>query len=521
LARRTSTQNTADPTAARSAPVTTTLAAVSGAVVAGVFAAAVLVAASPVVVAADGGAGLPLGSLYHVVDQVGARELWEQGITGAGVNVAVIDTGITPVSPLSEPDKVVAVVDLSGEAALPEARYLDTYGHGTHIAGIIAGRTPGADPADADEHPEWFMGVAPGAGLVSVKVADNTGSVDVSQMIAAVEWVTEHAAELNIRVLNLSYSSGSYLGYLRDPLVAAVERAWQAGIVVVVAAGNDGNDALRLASPARDPYVIAVGGVEAVDADDFVVPTWTSGSRLWRVPDVAAPGAHIDSLRVPQSRVDFEHPEGYVSDSLFRGSGTSQAAAVVSGAVALLLDARPELTNDQVKWLLEQNTQHPSPDDPDLTGAGVIQVDEVVGLYSPAATQQWAPSSGAGSLELSRGGQHVVVDGTVISGDTTVLGTSWTGTSWTGTSWTNGTWDGTSWTNGAWRGTSWTGTSWTGTSWTGTSWTGTSWTGTSWTGTSWTGTSWTGTSWTGTSWTGTSWTGTSWTGTSWTGTVWN
>jgi len=460
-----------------------------------VASATAFMAIAPSEVAADGGTGLPLGSLYHVVDQVGARELWEQGITGAGVNVAVIDTGITPVAPLSDPDKVVAVVDLSGEAALPEARHLDTYGHGTHIAGIIAGRTPGADPAEADEHPEWFMGVAPDAGLVSVKVADNTGSVDVSQMIAAVEWVTEHAAELNIRVLNLSYSSGSYLGYLRDPLTAAVERAWQAGIVVVVAAGNDGNDALRLASPARDPYVIAVAGVEAVEQDDFVVPEWTSGSKLWRVPDVAAPGAHIDSLRVPQSRVDFEHPEGYVSDTLFRGSGTSQAAAVVSGAAALLLDARPELTNDQVKWLLEQNTRQPSPDDPDLTGAGVIQVDEIVGLYSPAATQQWPQATGSGSLELSRGGQHVIVDGTVINGDTTVLGTSWTGTSWTGTSWTNGTWDGTSWTNGSWRGTSWTGTSWTGTSWTGTSWTGTSWTGTSWTGTSWAGTSWTGTVW--------------------------
>ncbi len=159
----------------------------------------------------SGGDGddLPLGSMYHVVDQIGARDLWDDGITGEGVNIAVIDTGVTPVTALSEADKVVAVVDLSGESALAEARYLDTYGHGTHIAGIIAGRTPGADPAEAEDHPEWFMGVAPDAGIISVKVADNTGSVDVSQMIAAVEWVTEHAVELNIRVLNLSYSSGS------------------------------------------------------------------------------------------------------------------------------------------------------------------------------------------------------------------------------------------------------------------------------------------------------------------------
>ena len=118
------------------------------------------------------------------------------------------------------------------------------------------------------------MGVAPDAGLVSVKVGDNTGAIDVTQMIAAVDWVTEHADELDIRVLNLAYSSGSLLPYRADPLAAAVERAWRAGIVVVVAAGNGGNDANRLASPARDPYVIAVGGGAADDATDCVVPSW-------------------------------------------------------------------------------------------------------------------------------------------------------------------------------------------------------------------------------------------------------
>ncbi len=463
---------------------------------------------------------LPLGSMYNVVDQIGARELWSDGITGAGVNVAVIDTGITPVAALSGPDKVVAVVDLSGEARVPEATYLDTYGHGTHIAGIIAGHTPGADPRRAEDHPEWFMGVAPDAGLVSVKVGDNAGATDISQVIAGVDWVTEHATELNIKVLNLSYSSGSPLSYMADPLAYAVERAWQAGIVVVVAAGNGGNSSQQLANPAIDPYVIAVGGVEAQDENTFVVPSWASSGSATRSPDVAAPGAHIDSLRVPGSRVDQEHPEGYVSTTLFRGSGSSQAAAVVSGAVALLLDARPNLTNDQIKALLQQRTRRTVAPNSALSGAGVIQVDRIVHRTAPTTVQSWPASIGDGSLEAARNGMHVVVDGQLISGEVTVLGTSWTGTSWTGNRWTNGTWDGTSWTGGTWMGTSWTGTSWTGTSWTGTSWTGTSWTGTSWTGTSWTGTSWTGTSWTGTSWTGTSWTGTSWTGTSWTGTSW-
>ena len=147
--------------------------------------------------------------MYRVVDQIGARALWLRGIDGSGVNVAVIDTGVAPVAALAQ--QVVAVVDLSAEAGIEEARFIDTFGHGTHMAGIIAGATPGADPAQAAAHPEWFMGVAPRAGIVSVKVADNSGAVDITQVIAGVDWVTDHAAELNIKVLNLSYSSGSTL----------------------------------------------------------------------------------------------------------------------------------------------------------------------------------------------------------------------------------------------------------------------------------------------------------------------
>ena len=114
---------------------------------------------------------VPLGSMYRVVDHIGARSLWQRGIDGSGVNVAVIDTGVAPVAALSQ--QVVAVVDLSAEAGIAEARFVDTFGHGTHMAGIIAGATPGADPAQAAAHPEWFIGVAPRAGIVSVKVADN------------------------------------------------------------------------------------------------------------------------------------------------------------------------------------------------------------------------------------------------------------------------------------------------------------------------------------------------------------
>ena len=446
---------------------------------------------------------LPLGSMYRVVDQIGARALWQRGIDGSGVNVAVIDTGVAPVAALAP--QVVALVDLSGEAGIDEARFIDTFGHGTHMAGIIAGATPGADPAQAAAHPEWFVGVAPRAGIVSVKVADNSGAVDITQVIAGVDWVTDHAAELNIRVLNLSYSSGSTLPAATDPLAKAVERAWLAGIVVVVAAGNDGRQERHLSSPAIDPWVLSVAAAEALTVDKFTVPSWATSGDATRNPDVAAPGAHIDSLRAPLSRIDLEHPEGFVSETLFRGSGSSQAAAVVSGAAALLLDARPSLTPDQVKALLiasaatdqdlararqvlrrrtDPGRRRRRPSDADhacsrghsATGARRCRpLDSMVERTCSASRSSARPPCSArrGRALAGPAPAGPVVHGTARAG---LVASGWVPAgptrSWTGTRWTGTTWTGTRWTGTRWTGTRWTGTSWTGASWTGTSWTG-------------------------------------------------
>ena len=482
-----------------------------------------------------------LGSMYHVVDQIGARKLWDQGVTGAGIDVAVIDTGVAPVPALSGADKVVAMVDLSAEAAVPEARYLDTNGHGSHMAGIIAGRDPGADPAKAADRPGEFLGVAPGAGIVSVKVGDNTGAVDVSQVIAAIDWVVQHRNEgdLNIRVINLSYGVDSTQDHRIDPLARAVENAWAHGIVVVAAAGNEGwTSSGGMSSPAVDPYVIAVAATETNEWE-VTIPSWSSpgdystkskggggtvkAGKLGytgRLPDVAAPGSHIVSLRVPGSRVAGEHPEGFAADTLQRGSGTSQAAAVVSGAVALLLDARPDLTPDQVKAALKATAEPVQGWGEVFQGKGIINVAEAAGAPASTAVQTWERSTGLGSLEAARGTQHLVIDGTIIEGEITITGDAWNPDAWVELSAQGSSWTGSSWTGSSWTGSSWTGSSWTGSSWTGSSWTGSSWTGSSWTGSSWTGSSWTGSSWTGSSWTGSSWTGSSWTGSSWTGSSW-
>ena len=354
---------------------------------------------------------LSLGSMYHVVDQIGARSLWDQGFTGTGVNVAVIDTGVAAVESLTAPGKLAAVVDLSSEQSDPSTAHADTFGHGTHIAGIIAGRQPGADPAQAADHPEWFMGVAPDAGIVSVKVAGRDGQVSLASLVTGIDWVVAHADELDIRVLNLAFNGNSGESYLADPIAAAVERAWNAGIVVVTAAGNSGADAGGLASPATDPYVIAVGGLEITDAG-AVTPTWASSGDGVRNPDLAAPGAHIESLRAPGSYADLEHPEGYVDVDRFLASGSSQSAAVTAGAVALLLDARPDLTPDEVKQLLTASAARVAGGDSAIVGAGGLDIAAASQIDPVDAAQTWAAARAGRTAPTASGVMAVHLDPT-------------------------------------------------------------------------------------------------------------
>ncbi len=413
------------------------------------------------------GADRSPGSMASVVDQIGARDLWDAGINGAGVNVAIIDTGIAAVPALTGPGKVVNAIDFSAERNDPALAGRDGYGHGTHLAGIIAGR-------DGD-----FLGVAPDAGIVSVKVAGRDGAVSQDRMVAAVDWVVANADALDIDVLTIAFDSGLDASHETDPLAAALDRAWDAGIVVVTAAGNRGADAAGLDSPASDPKLIAVGGVEAT-ADGFDVPAWASSVDGVRNPDLAAPGAHIRSLRAPGSTADTDHPEGFVDDARFLGSGSSQSAAVTAGGVALLLSAHPELSPDAVKQLLVDSAKSIEASTR-IVGSGVLDSAAAV-KAAPGEATLAAPARSS-----------VAPAGTDQAG--------WTGSSWTGSSWTGSSWTGSSWTGSSWTGSSWTGSSWTGSSWTGSSWTGSSWTGSSWTGSSWTGSSWTGSSWTGSSWT--------------------
>src|SRR5206468_12783889 len=199
----------------------------------------------------------------------GAQAWWAAGYTGQGVDVALIDSGVAPVQGLNSAGKVISGPDLSLESQAPNLANLDTFGHGTFMAGLIAGPDPGLTHAYETAPATAYRGMAPDARIVSIKVATADGGTDVSQVIAAIDWVVKHRHDhgLNIRVLNLSYGTNSTQWFGVDPLAFAVEQAWDAGIVVVAAAGNSGyqskGSSPALANPAFDKRIIAAGASDS------------------------------------------------------------------------------------------------------------------------------------------------------------------------------------------------------------------------------------------------------------------
>jgi serine protease AprX len=461
-----------------------------------------------------------VNSMYNIEQMDGAHAYWNAGFTGQGVGVALIDSGVTPVDGLSTPGKVVNGPDLSFESQVPSLEYLDTFGHGTHMAGIIAGRDNAVTSVSSSDSTH-FLGMAPNAQIVSLKVANALGQTDVSQVLAAIDWVVQHQNDngMNIRVLNLSYGTDSNQSYVLDPLAYAAEQAWLHGIVVVVASGNEGNYSNGLDDPAIDPYVIAVGASDTNNTTmvKFHSPAgFTSEGDGTRNPDLSAPGVHVVSLRDPGSFIDDQFgATASVSNRFFLGSGSSQAAAVVSGAAALLLSQRPGLTPDQVKALLDTHTHYMS-GPTSLKGSGELNLSAVLTAPAPNVTQTWPASNGTGSLEASRGSVHVVDgNGNQLTGEQDIFGnavdtTGLAAAEANATAWNGGIFNGSSWSGSSWSGSSWSGASWSGSSWSGASWSGSSWSGASWSGSSWSGASWSGSSWSGASWSGSSWSGSSW-----------
>jgi serine protease AprX len=303
--------------------------------------------------------------------------------TGKGVSVAVIDTGIAGAlpdfaSPGRPASRVVASAVVNPAASTAE----DRYGHGTHVAGLIAGNgraLPASDPLY-----NRYLGTAPEASLVSVKVSDDHGNATVADAIDGLQFVADHGARYGVRVVNLSLGSTDPLPRSKDPLDAAVEAVWARGVVVVAAAGNLGRAPGAVSfAPANDPYVITVGAVDdrgtKVVSDDAQAP-WSSRGITQdglAKPDVVAPGAHIVAPLAPDSDFAALCPACIVAGRYFRVSGTSMAAPIVSGIAADLISAHPGWRPNEVKGALIATTR--------LTADKAREVDAARGINATAA----------------------------------------------------------------------------------------------------------------------------------------
>lgn len=445
-------------------------------------------------------------------------QLWTQGITGRGVTIALLDTGVYA-DHRDLQGRVKACVDFSAEAGT-EAECKDTFGHGTFMAGLIAGN-------GAASH-GTFTGTAPEASIVSVKLAGFDGATDVSHVLAGIQWTVAHKDVYDIRVMNLSLGTDSPQTYLLSPLNYAVQRAWIAGITVVVSAGNAGSGAGTVLKPADDPYVITVGsshdqGTSTLSDDRVPVfssrgPTRSNGVAK---PDVVAPGVHTISLRSPGSAIDQAYGStAVVSKNYFRGTGTSMSAASVTGAVAQMLQAQPSLVPDQVKYRLSATARKIVDTNRYAAGAGVVDAYAAARSASTAKANQGlllGLGNGLGTLQADRGTLEVGVINALGEGvlmgeykpqtDLSLTTSSnplglvpWTSLTYTTLGWDPLTWAATSWTTTDWAAMKWKDSAWEATTWDAMKWKGAAWDNADWDAMKWKEADWNAMKWKATTW---------------------
>jgi serine protease AprX len=316
--------------------------------------------------------------LDYATTAVGADMVQGYGFSGAGIGVAVIDSGIYAHPDLKDAGCANSRI-VYEESFVEDFQTGDPFGHGTHVAGIV-GSNGACAPGDAGQP---VRGVAPQTNLISLRVLDANGAGNDSAVIAAIQRAIELKDEYNIRVINLSLGRPVFESYTLDPLCQAVEAAWKAGIVVVGAAGNYGrldfgNQGYgTITSPGNSPSIITVGAMKTAStvgrADDEIASYSSKGPTLFDhiiKPDIVAPGNRLVSLLAPNSHIDQERlatgtailtSSGGASPYFHKLSGTSMAAPMVSGAVALLIENDPGLTPDQVKAQLMRSASKSFP----------------------------------------------------------------------------------------------------------------------------------------------------------------
>jgi serine protease AprX len=424
------------------------------------------------------------------LQQTGATSLAAQGDTGQGITVAVMDTGIDNLPDFA--GRLIGGVDLTGG----NNPFQDAYGHGTFVAGLIAGN--GASSGGR------YSGEAPGANLVSIKVAGASGITDLATLILGVQWAVANRATYGIRVLNLSFGFEPITSTVINVLDQAVEVAWNSGIAVVASAGNAGPFNGTVLSPGDDPLVITAGALDDMAQSSVANDEMTNFSSAgptspdgWVKPDLVTSGRSVVSLAAPGSTIYDDYPSARVGSANFVGSGTSFSAAITSGAAALVLADNPGLTPDQIKARL-LGTAYPGPvGNPFVDGHGALNA------YAAAT---------AGPLDFaqSAGGLLPTLLGATVSLVPTGPVSTWSAGLWSGVTWNQGSPTGSSWNGLAWDGAQWNGWAWTSKAWNEAAWAGAAWNGQAWSGSAWDGSAWAGSAWNGCAWTSKAWNNSAW-----------
>jgi len=418
--------------------------------------------------------GNPAIILDRHLASINVSTAWNMGLSGVGIGVAIIDSGISPVADLTTGAYRIIynhdfVNDAAGSSELTTAN--DLYGHGTHVAGIIAG---GGAESSASNDVYTFKGIAPGVNLLNLRVLDQNGAGTDSQVIAAIQSAISLKNTYNIRVINLSLGRPVYESYKLDPLCQAVEQAWKAGIFVAVAAGNYGRDNAAgtegygtITAPGNDPYVMTVGAVNTMGSPNqsAVLPTTYSSKGPTIIdhiakPDIVAPGNQIISLYTPGDTLDALYPSNEIPYSLYQTnggatssayyytlSGTSMATPMVSGTAALAIQANPSITPDQIKAMLMQSAfkniqQYSTVTDPTTGITYYLQADiftvgaGYLDIHAASLTTQLVPAtvgsalspiaaiSSNGSVSLSPNGSSALAGSSILWGSSSVWGSS-------------------------------------------------------------------------------------------------
>ena len=393
------------------------------------------------------------------------------GPAGDGVTVAVLDSGVATSTDLAT-SRIVGWKDFVNDRRAP----YDDAGHGTYVAGLIAGDGAASLPLENGGFATvQFRGVAPAADIVGIKVLDEVGQGRTSTLIAGIAWTIAHKDDYNIRVLNLSIGGNPVSSFTRDPVDRAVEAAWRSGIAVVCAAGNEGDfGSGGILSPGNDPFVITVGATDtrqtANVADDVVASYSSVGPTLFdevAKPDLVAPGNRLISLRAQGSYIDSNFPSNVIpvadfaptapagtASSYLMLSGTSTSAPLVAGAAALMIGADPTLTPGDVKVRLMGTADPVAGATVHHQGAGALDVDEA--LSATTRANGWALSAFLGdgkkffkSKDYDRWEKA-----------------SWQKYGWTKYKWTKYKWTKYKWTKYKWTDIAWTKYKWTKYKWT-------------------------------------------------------